>query len=257
MKYFLQFSFIVLLLVLHFNSTIIAKEDDTKNLMNRKPVLESKDDIKKLITEPNEKKNTANEPTGNTSDQKLRETNKKNLEKKRTELKNTLKQNNEKLSGKLQQFKDQKKALTTEKISNNLNKINEQRTSKMTENITKMYDVVAKLENRIQNISSDTSQIKILLENARTAISNANTSITEQAGKSYVVTVNSEDMVKNDLKATRNKLLTDLKAVNQTLVTAKQALTKTINAVTGSTKETTRSTQEKAPQPTKALQNYE
>lgn len=150
------------------------------------------------------------------------------------------------LKTKLQNFKDQKKAQATERISNNLNQINVSQTNKMQKHLGVMSNILDKLEARVNQAApdiKDPAKAKAAIETARTAISSASAKVTSQAQKDYIIQVSSESRVRADAKKQRDQLQKDLKLVRQSVVDAKQSVANAIR-VAKSAKEATNSGQQ-------------
>lgn len=132
---------------------------------------------------------------------------------------------------KLQAFKNQEKATAAARISENLNKVNQNQTSQMQKMLALMSTLLEKLENRVNQGTSDIKDpvsARVAIASAKEIIATASAAVTAQAQKDYTITVSSESRVKTDAKLQRDKLHTDLQAVRKAVIDAKQAVTNAI-----------------------------
>lgn len=136
------------------------------------------------------------------------------------------------LKEKLAKFKDKKKAKTAENINQRLSKINDKQTSSMLKHLTKMEDILQKLEARVGQNPSPTATAAIA--DAKTAIKTAKDAVEAQSQKDYILEITSESSVKEDAKTKRDALHADLKSTRKLVIDAKQAVAKAImTAATG------------------------
>lgn len=113
------------------------------------------------------------------------------------------------LKTKLQTFRNKIKAEAVQRISDNLNRINKKRTDDMSENLSRMTNILNKL-------GSNAS--------ASAAIATAKEAVTAQSQKDYTVSVTTENKVKTDAKTVRDQLAADLHATRKLVIAAKQSL---------------------------------
>lgn len=133
---------------------------------------------------------------------------------------------------KIAQFKDKKKAQVAAKVNENLNLINEKRTQTMSNNLTKMTELLVKLQNRVNQASTagkDVSAANLAINEAQASIDAAKEAVTTQSGQDYNVIVSSETKIGQDAKVTREKLMADLKSTQEKLITARQTISKAIS----------------------------
>lgn len=175
--------------------------------------------------------------------QKLEDKRNKALEKieeRREKIGNRIEDRKEKIASKaaalkekLLKFKDKKKAARVEKINENLAKINERRTEQMAKNLARMEEILAKLEEKLnENTSSQTSLDAI--SDAKTQINTAKAGVDTQSKKDYTIVATSEAKIKDAAMEARNNLHVDLKAVHGLVVTARKAVSTAISTVVSS-----------------------
>lgn len=143
------------------------------------------------------------------------------------------------LKARLQAFKDKTKAITAERVSDNLTKINKQRTAEMNKQLDKMSGLVARLEKRVAEVKlkgTDTTVVESSIAKVKEAITSARSAVKAQSEKDYTITVSSETNIKTDVKSSRNLLYNDLNAVHMQIVSVRKQLSETISLAASSLK---------------------
>lgn len=128
-------------------------------------------------------------------------------------------------------FRDQRKATAAARINDNLNKINEHRTDAFTRHLTKMSEILSKLETKVKDASGsgkDTTSAQAAIASAAASINTAKQAVDAQSLKDYTITATSEATIRHDARVQRDKLHTDLKAVHEIVVAARKALSNAI-----------------------------
>lgn len=131
------------------------------------------------------------------------------------------------LKTKLQAFKDQRKAVAAEKINTNLSIINANQTKQMQNHLNTMTIILSKLENRVNQGTSDVKDpaaAKAAIASARALIATTSAAVSAQAEKDYTIEITSEAKIKTDANTQRNKLHADLLALRKMVVEAKQSV---------------------------------
>lgn len=125
------------------------------------------------------------------------------------------KERQEEFKKKLELIKDERKKEIVENIEKRLDQINAKRTTVMTTQINFLSDKLDRIiaEASVQKEKGeDTSNLDRANTDAQAAISAARTAITTQSGKSYTITLTSEETAKPDVQAAIKTLETDLKS---------------------------------------------
>lgn len=141
------------------------------------------------------------------------------------------------LKTKLAKFKDKKKALVAERVGANLSKVNEKRTTHYTNVLTKLTDILARLEARVNQASAggkDTTAAVNAIGEARVSIASAKIVVDAQSAKEYTITATSEAKIRSDAQAVRDNLHTDLKATHALVVIARQSVAEAISTTVSS-----------------------
>jgi hypothetical protein len=173
-----------------------------------------------------------------------RKTFEKSVSTKREEAKAELTEKKEAFQEKLSEFKDERKQQVLTYINDKLTTLNKNRTDKMTEQLKKMSEVIEKMRTRTDAAKAegkDVSSVDTALTAAETALSSAQAAVTAQAGKTYTITITTEDKAKTDAISAMKTLEGDLKGVFAQVTIARQSLAKAISAlaqVTGKTEPT-------------------
>lgn len=137
---------------------------------------------------------------------------------KRDELKDRIATKREELKEHLKTIKDERKKQVVEKIDKSLDALNEKMTGHFINILDKLEDVLAKIGERTDKAEGkgvDVSSVRSAIDAAKTAIANTRTAIEVQAGKTYTLTINTEDKLRDDVKKIRQALHSDLKTLHE------------------------------------------
>ena len=163
------------------------------------------------------------------------ETRKDNMESRIAALREKVATKEAQLKARLDAFKDKKKAQVAERVSTNLNKVNSNRTDAMLKHLTRLSEILSKLEKRV-------GVTNLAIDEAKTAISDAETVVNAQTEKDYTLTISSETRAKAEATKVREQLHADLKTAHEAVKNAKNKVVAAIQASLG-TKEATSSGQ--------------
>lgn len=129
----------------------------------------------------------------------------------------------------LQQFKDEKKKEIVERINTKLNERNKTVTDKMAATLERMLEFLKKMDKRVTKAESeghDMKTVRSLMSAAQTAIEEAQSAVTAQAGKDYTITLTDEDNAKTDVSSTVKQFQSDLQALYKQMMTTRQTVLK-------------------------------
>ena len=152
--------------------------------------------------------------------QEKRDLFKEELELKKEQRASTTEALKAKFKANLEKIKDQNKKLKLENVSNNLNEINKNITNKASENINKIETVLISIESRTDKIAVngvDVSNIRSLITAAENAIAGSRTLITNQALKTYIIDISTEEKAKISAGQTRDLLRADTKKIDESV----------------------------------------
>jgi Skp family chaperone for outer membrane proteins len=148
------------------------------------------------------------------------------------------------LKTRLAAFKDKRKAEIADRVNTNLNRINENQTAQMQQHLSRMSEILAKLEARVVAGSSEIKDplvAKAAIASSRASIATASSAVTEQSQKDYTITVTSESQVRLDAQKVRDSLKTDIMGTRKLVIEAKQSVADAIRIAKGQPKEATTS----------------
>jgi len=128
---------------------------------------------------------------------------------------------------KLQTIRDTKKRALVERIDTKTSTFNKKMTDKMTSALTKMSNLLIKIQEDADTISSNGQNIQnlnTLIAVAQNTITTAQETVSAQAAKEYVATIDSEDSLRVDIGQTVSQFRNDIKDTYKTVINAKQDL---------------------------------
>lgn len=146
---------------------------------------------------------------------------------KREELQTRVKAEREQLKEKLKTIRDEKKKAAVERIDAEIARLNE----RMGKHFIAVLDQLGNLLGRVGTRADkaeirglDVSAVRTAIAAAVTAIENARTAVSAQAGKTYAVTISTEANLKPDVGKARQALQADLKGVREVIRLAHDAV---------------------------------
>lgn len=219
--------FLSVLLFLVITTTAAAQAPTTANSASPRPLLPQKPAaVKELRQEIKEKTidklKTAREERLNI------------LETAREAAKEKFKEKRGAFMEKKEAIKDAKKKAVVERIDQKMADVNKRRTDQMNETLTRLSDLLDKLQERVDKAKTngkDTAGTVEPIAKAREAIIAAQTAVTAQAGKEYVATISEETKLKADVGTAVKSLEKDLKVTHQTVLAAKKAVSDALKSV--------------------------
>jgi hypothetical protein len=131
------------------------------------------------------------------------------------------------LKARLKTFKNTVKAERVNRINTILETINTTKTGVYKKHLMLLRTIIQKLEQKVlqaDNANKDTTAAKTAITEAKKSIETAEIAVTTQQEKEYVLTVSSENTVKNDIQVLRNTVQSDLQATQNTVHQAKQSV---------------------------------
>lgn len=134
----------------------------------------------------------------------------------------------------LAKIKDEKKKIKIENVANNITELNTKITTKSSEKIDKIEEILIAIESRADKAAArgiSVSGVRSLVVLAETAIAEARTAITTQASKTYTVSVTDESTVKTSVQTTRDLLKKDIEAMNVKIKAAHEATRKAVSGL--------------------------
>lgn len=165
----------------------------------------------------------------------VREEFKNNMAETRQENKQARMDAREEFKEKLAELKDERKKKIVEKLDTRFANVNKKATDRFLETLDKLTEILTRLQTKAteaKTAGTDTTEAQANIDAAQTAIASAKTAITTQAGKTYTITISTEDKLRTDVGTTVSGLHADLQTVHKMVIDAKQAVVKAARAVT-------------------------
>lgn len=162
-------------------------------------------------------------------EEQKREEFKKMVEQKREAAKQQIEIKRAEMKDRLKKIKSELKKDTVERIYDKLNEINKDRTEHFSNVMAKLDKAVERITSRTDKAGDrglDVTTVRTEIESAKTAIAAARTAIQTQAGKTYTITVGTEETLKANAQAARKLLQDDLEKVRLIVKSAYEAVHK-------------------------------
>lgn len=169
----------------------------------------------------------------------------KKLEAQKEAFKQSMQQKKEELSEKrealqgdlrtrLDSLKDEKKKDLVLRINEQLARVHDRVLDNLTKSLASIEDVLKRVSVRadvLQGQGRDVSAVRSTIVTAQTAIEKARAAIQEQSGKTYVITFDSENALKNVVGKIRSQMERDLKVVRDFVHKAREAVRASVQAL--------------------------
>lgn len=157
-----------------------------------------------------------------------------NVATKREEAHESAEHKKEAFHEKIKTFRDAQTKQIVGQIQEKIEVAHEARLKKFSDALTRMNELLERLTSLTQEQKADgknTASVDTAIATAQAAIATAQSAIAAQAAKEYVVTVTSEEGVKQDIGVVRKTLESDLSKVHTTVVAARKAVQSAIAAL--------------------------
>lgn len=148
---------------------------------------------------------------------------------KTTERKAAANTRREEFRQKVATIKDEKKQALLTKIDAKLAAINAQKTNQMSQSLQKLTTILSTVSTKRDTLKAagkDTKTLDLAITTATTSLTTAQATVTAQAGKEYILTIQSETTLKTTVGSTVKQLELDLMTTNKTVIAARQAVRK-------------------------------
>ena len=139
----------------------------------------------------------------------------------------------------LKQVKNKHHAQVAEKVHKNLNHVNGTLTTAWSHHLSKMSEILVKLEEHLNQAASedkDVTDARNTLADAKQAVTEAENVLKTQADKTYTFNITNPEHIGSDVQGARDLLHSDLKSVHDALNNAREAVveaTKVVNQTVG------------------------
>ncbi len=135
---------------------------------------------------------------------------------------------------KIRQLRDAKKRQIVNRIDSRIQTINENRTDAMSKHLATLSEILEKLVARASDLKSrgvNTAQVDAAITSAQSAVAAAQSAVVSQAGKSYVIALESEETVRSDVAETTQQLRMDIQSAYQTVAAAREKVRAAVAAL--------------------------
>lgn len=149
-------------------------------------------------------------------------------------IKEQFKTAREEFKTKLEGIKDENKKAIVERVNNKLTNVNANRTAhfnKVLDLLQKHLDRVKTQAGELKTKGKDTTEVDAAVVAAQATIDSARSTVSTQTAKQYVITITTEDNLRNDVGKTMKQLQQDLQTTKDAVMKAKEALIKAIIAL--------------------------
>ena len=187
------------------------------------PLEQVSQDIKQNVRE--ETKNRREEVKSSISE--MRENFRANVQQKREELKNLIEEKRVALKEQLRKVKDERKKQVVERVDAGLDELNGRMLNHFSGVLDKLEDVLERITSRADKAEQrglDVATVRTAISEALRVIESSRTAIQEQTGKTYAITITSENNLRVDVGKARKALHDDLVKVRETVKAAHDAV---------------------------------
>ena len=152
----------------------------------------------------------------------------------REQAREEFKEKKQEFRERLAEIRDEKKKDILEHLDSRLNEINVDRVDQMTKHLNTISEVLEKVVARAAQANADgkdTSGVDAAVTSSQAAISAAQSCLTVQAGKQYVIELTTEENASTDAGRVNQQLRSDLVACHQLVVAARQSVRSVVHAL--------------------------
>lgn len=140
----------------------------------------------------------------------------------------------EEFRARLSTIRDTKKKAILERVDQRISQINANRTGIMTRHLTKIEEILNRIEARAleaEKNGKDIIAVKTAITSARTAITSAKTTVAAQAAKTYAIDITTEADLGSAVSSVRTTFTKDLQTAHQSVVTARKSVRDVLTAL--------------------------
>ncbi|MBI4079280.1 MAG: hypothetical protein HY429_03230 [Candidatus Levybacteria bacterium] len=156
----------------------------------------------------------------------LKENFKDTIQQMREEAREQFKAKREAFREKLVTIRDERKKAIVERVDTKMAAVNQKRTDIMSQALIRIEEKLTTLAQKIAEAKAsgkDTALSEKALTDAQAALDAAKTAVETQAGKEYIITIDTEALLRKTVGTTVSQLQKDLRATHKAVVEAKQA----------------------------------
>ena len=133
----------------------------------------------------------------------------------------------EEFKEKLQDLKDKKKKGIVERVDNKITTLNKKHTNRFNKLLKKLSSILDRIESKVDELEgegTDVSTVGVEVQIARDAIGVAQREITEQAGKDYVIEINTESNLGEVVSSAFKEFRDNMKVLQDSVKVARDAV---------------------------------
>lgn len=207
--------------------TKVEKQDKNEELKQKREEEKQKlkEEKEKLKTEREEKKEeikTKREEVKQTFEERKEE-----LKKIREEAKENFAIKREEFKNQLQEIKDSKKKAIVERVDNKITTLNQKHTDRFNTLLEKLNSILDRISSKADELKGkgvDISSVDVTVQIAKDAIGVAQREITEQAGKDYIIEIDSESSLGNVVSSAFKEFREDMETLRGSIKVARDAV---------------------------------
>ncbi len=153
------------------------------------------------------------------------------VKQKKEEMKATLQTERGVFKQKLANIQDAKKQAVVERIDAHIDRINDSMVDRWVDGLEQLTEFVERSSSEaavLKASGANTAALDLAITNARSAITTAETQVSAQAEKNYVISVTTDGALKGSVGQTVSSFRQDLRNTHQVVFTAKQAVIRVV-----------------------------
>ena len=146
---------------------------------------------------------------------------------KKEEMQEKVKAEREAFKMKLSTIRDERKKTIVEGLDVKMSKHNKTRTDHFVNVLEKLTEILDRTQEKVTTMKAEgknTAAVETAINAARAAIAEAQTIVSAQAAKEYIISVTEEEQLKTNTQQTIQTMQTDLKTTRESLTKAKEAV---------------------------------
>jgi len=156
------------------------------------------------------------------------------LKQKRQEAKEKFATKREEFKTKLLEIKNKNKQLIVERIDKRITALNKKHTDRFNSLLEKLSSILDRIETKSSELESggvNVTTLSVAIQNARDAIDVAQTEVESQAGKDYIIVINTESNLGEVVSSAFKEFRDDMKALQDSVKVARDAVKNAANTL--------------------------
>jgi len=207
--------------------TKVEKQDKDEELKQKREeekqkLKEKKEELKAKREEIKEELKTKKEELKQAFEERKEE-----LKKIREEAREKFSEEREDFEDRLTEIKDKKKQAIVERVDSKITTLNNKHTDRFNALLEKLSSILDRIESKADELEGEganISSVDVAVQIARDAIAAAQREITEQAGKDYIIVIDSESNLGNVVSSAFKEFREDMEALKDSIKVARDAV---------------------------------